>query len=56
MEWKLSDYVALTKGGRWYFLRPRSLAARVKWHYCHWRAGRRAERSTREHLRRVQGF
>ena len=31
MTWDLSDYDNLTRGGRFYFLRPRSLRARAKW-------------------------
>jgi hypothetical protein len=31
MRWTMHDYVALTTGGRFYFLRPRSLRARLKW-------------------------
>lgn len=35
--WTLADYLALTGGGRFYWLRPRSIRARVKW----WVVGRR---------------
>lgn len=51
IKWELSDYVALTTGGSWYFFRPRSLKARLKWHYIHIRAGIRARRSTNAHYK-----
>lgn len=48
-EWTMADYVNLTHGGRFYFLRPRSLKARAKWYalkmpdlLC-WLAGSREE-------------
>jgi hypothetical protein len=31
MKWDLKDYADLTAGGRFYYLRPRSLKARAKW-------------------------
>lgn len=31
MRWTVQDYVNLTTGGRLYFLRPRSILARLKW-------------------------